>query len=72
MALALNILEIILAALLVTCVLLQQKGSGLGSAFGGAGVIYSTKRGIEKIIFRATIVLAVLFFLTILVHVLFV
>ena len=47
---------------LVAAILLQQKGSGLSAAFGGEGNIYRTKRGAEKVIFIATIVLAVTFF----------
>ena len=53
--------QIVLSILVVAGILLQQKGSGLGSAMGGSGIEYSTKRGAEKIIFRATIVLAILF-----------
>ena len=53
--------QIALSVLVVAGILLQQKGSGLGSAMGGSGIEYSTKRGAEKFIFRATIVLAVLF-----------
>ena len=53
--------QIILAILLTMAVLVQQKGSGLSSAFGGSGIEYSTKRGAEKLFFYATIVLAVLF-----------
>jgi len=54
--------QILISALLIITILIQQKGSGLGSAFGGdSGNIYSTRRGAEKILFYATIVLAVLF-----------
>jgi len=53
--------QIILAFLLTVGILFQQKGSGLSSTFGGSSTEYSTKRGAEKIIFYATIVLAVLF-----------
>ncbi|MEK7138581.1 MAG: preprotein translocase subunit SecG [Patescibacteria group bacterium] len=53
--------QIILAVLLTAAVLVQQKGSGLSSTFGGSGMEYSTKRGAEKIFFYATIVLAILF-----------
>ena len=49
------------ALLLVIGILLQQRGAGLGSTFGGSGVGYSTKRGAEKVIFQFTIVIAVLF-----------
>lgn len=51
-----------LAALLVAAILLQSRGSGLGSAFGGEGNVYRTKRGVEKRLFQATVVLAILFF----------
>lgn len=60
----LNIIQIVLSALLIILILIQQRGAGLGSAFGGEGGIYYKKRGMEKVIFIATIVLAVLFILT--------
>ncbi|MEK7645717.1 MAG: preprotein translocase subunit SecG [Patescibacteria group bacterium] len=53
--------QIGLALLLVIGILLQQRGAGLSSTFGGSGVGYSTKRGAEKVIFQATIIIAVLF-----------
>lgn len=60
----LYIVQIIVSVLLIVVILLQQRGSGLGSAFGGESAVYRTKRGAEKIIFRLTIVLAVLFLVT--------
>ncbi|PIZ98567.1 MAG: preprotein translocase subunit SecG [Candidatus Komeilibacteria bacterium CG_4_10_14_0_2_um_filter_37_10] len=57
-----QIIQIIVSILLIVVVLLQNRGSGLGAAFGGDNAIYRTKRGAEKIIFITTIVLAVLFF----------
>ena len=59
----LNVAQVVLSALLVVSILLQARGTGLGSAFGGEGNIYRTKRGVEKILFYATIVLASLFFI---------
>lgn len=56
-----NIAIIIVSILLIITILLQQRGSGLGAAFGGEGNVYMAKRGAEKIIFWASIVLAVLF-----------
>lgn len=53
--------QIILSVLLIAGILLQQRGTGLSSAFGGSSMEYSTKRGAEKIIFYTTIVAAVLF-----------
>jgi preprotein translocase subunit SecG len=62
--LLLPIMQILLAALLVTAILLQQRGTGLGSAFGGEGNVFRTKRGVEKGLFYATIGLSTLFFVT--------
>ncbi|MBI1907841.1 preprotein translocase subunit SecG [Candidatus Uhrbacteria bacterium] len=58
----LNIVEIVLAVLLIAGILLQARGSGLGAAFGGDGNVYRTRRGIEKRLHVATIVVAVGFF----------
>ncbi len=58
----LKIGEIVLSALLIGAVLIQARGTGLGEAFGGSGNVYQTKRGVEKVVFRGTIVIAVLFF----------
>jgi len=60
-ALILSISQIVIAILMILAVLLQARGTGLGSAFGGEGNIFRTKRGIEKILFYATIVLGILF-----------
>lgn len=57
-------IQILLSILLVTTILLQQRGTGLGSAFGGAGDVFRTKRGIEKGLFYASIGISVLFFVT--------
>ncbi|PIP29446.1 preprotein translocase subunit SecG [Candidatus Kuenenbacteria bacterium CG23_combo_of_CG06-09_8_20_14_all_36_9] len=57
----LNYAQIGVSIFLIILILLQQRGSGLGSAFGGSGDIYSTKRGAEKTIFILTIILSVLF-----------
>jgi len=59
-----NIVQIIVSLLLVIGVLLQQRGGGLSTVFGGDGNVYRTRRGAEKVVFIATIVLAVLFFVT--------
>jgi len=56
-----SIIQIIISILLIICVLVQQRGSGLSGVFGGGGENYHTKRGLEKYIFIATIILAVLF-----------
>lgn len=62
MDLILSISQIIVSILLIISILLQQRGSALGSAFGGdSGGFYSTRRGIQKQLFYATIALGILF-----------
>ncbi len=56
-----DIVQGILSILLIGSILLQQRGEGLGSAFGGSEQFYGTRRGVEKILFIATVVIAVLF-----------
>lgn len=62
----LPLVQIVLAALLVAGVLLQQTASGLGGAFGGDNFStgFHTRRGSEKFLFRGTIVVAILFVLS--------
>ncbi len=55
------IIQIIVSVLLVGSIILQAKGTGLGSSFGGSGEMYQSKRGVEKIVFYATITLTVIF-----------
>lgn len=52
---------IVISLLLTAVILLQSRGTGLGAVFGGEGNIYRTKRGVEKILFRATIALSAIF-----------
>jgi len=59
--LIISITLIVLSVLLTATILLQQRGSGLGAAFGGEGNIFRTKRGLEKGLFYVTIALGVLF-----------
>lgn len=56
-----SIAQIVLSIILVIFILMQAQGSGLGSTWGGGGETYHTRRGIEKVIFYATIVGIVLF-----------
>ncbi len=55
------ILQIIISVLLIVLILLQEKSSGLSAVFGGEGGFYQTRRGLEKVIFIGTIVLAIAF-----------
>jgi preprotein translocase subunit SecG len=59
----LDIALIITSIALILSVILQSKGAGLGGLTGGdSGGIFTARRGIEKILFRVTIVLSVVFF----------
>ena len=58
----LPIAQIVIAIAIMALILFQQRGTALGGAFGGeGGSFYSTRRGIQKYIFWATIVLGVIF-----------
>lgn len=62
----LQIVTIISAVLMVICILLQARGASLGAGFGSSGELFTTRRGIDKSLYEATIVLAVVFILSIL------
>lgn len=53
---------IVVSILLMVCILLQQRGTGLGSAFGGEGNVFASRRGFEKILFIASMILCALLF----------
>lgn len=57
----LRFLDILIMVLLIIVVALQNKSSGLSNVFGGAGNIVQTRRGFDKWLFYATIVLGILF-----------
>ena len=59
--------QILIATLLVAVIILQSRGSGFGGAFGTQAAVYRTRRGLEQHLFRATILLAVVFVVTALV-----
>ncbi|WIG61853.1 MAG: hypothetical protein OJF49_004602 [Ktedonobacterales bacterium] len=56
-----EIVQIIVAIALTASILLQVRGAGLGSVFGGTGTVFKTRRGIDKLLFRFTIVFSILF-----------
>lgn len=59
-------IQIILSLLLIVMILMQQSEAGLGAIFGGSGndTFHHTRRGFEKVLFRATIVVATFFALS--------
>lgn len=60
---AIRIIQIILSVAVIVFILLQARGAGLGSAFGGssAGSVFKTRRGVERLVFNLTIIFIVLF-----------
>jgi protein translocase SecG subunit len=67
----LPIAQIVVAAILVVLILLQQRGTALGSAFGQEGGFYATRRGIQQKILWATIASGALFIILALLNLLF-
>ncbi len=65
MATLFYLVQIILSITLISVILLQVKSASLGGAFGGSDAsIYTTRRGLDKVLFQFTIVLAVIFLVT--------
>ena len=60
---SLFIIQIILSIAMVVLVLFQTKG-GLGTLFGGEGSVAHRRRGVEKTLFRITIGVSIIFFLS--------
>ncbi|PLS80954.1 preprotein translocase subunit SecG [Candidatus Saccharibacteria bacterium] len=63
----LQITTIVSAILMVLFILLQARGASLGAGFGASGELFTTRRGTDKSLFEATIVVAVIFVLSLLV-----
>ena len=57
---------LISAILTILLILLQQRGASLGAGFGSSGELYTTRRGLEKSLFVATVVFAIIFVASIL------
>lgn len=65
-----DIIQIVAAITLIIAIILQNRGSGLGAAFGGESNVYRARRSFEKMIFYATIILAIIFFITAFINIL--
>lgn len=53
------------ALLMIITILMQARGAGLGAGFGGSAEINTVRRGSDKTLFQITIVLAIVFVLSI-------
>lgn len=54
------------SVLMIAAILLQQRGASLGAGFGSSGELFTSRRGIDKNLFEFTIIMAVVFVLSIL------
>lgn len=52
---------VVSAILMVLAILLQQRGASLGAGFGSSGELFTTRRGTDKNLYEATIILAIIF-----------
>lgn len=64
----LEIVTVVAAILMMLTILLQARGASLGAGFGASGELFTTRRGIDKNLHEATIFLAVIFVLSILLN----
>ncbi len=55
--------NIVISVMIIVLILIQGGGAGLGSAWGGGGETFQTRRGLEKWTLRVTTILIVLFFI---------
>jgi preprotein translocase subunit SecG len=61
----LDIITVITAVFMVLFILLQARGASLGAGFGSSGELYTTRRGLDKNLHEATIILTIVFVLSI-------
>jgi len=57
------IAQMVIAISVGTAILLQSRGTGLSSTFGGESTAYRSRRGLERTLFRLTVVLIIVFVL---------
>jgi len=57
----LEVAQMVIAVAVATAILLQARGTGLGATFGGESTAYRSRRGLERTLFRLTIILIVVF-----------
>lgn len=69
-SLILQIITVISGILIIASVLLQARGASLGAGFGSSGELFTTRRGIDKNLFDTTVVLAIIFILSLLANLL--
>lgn len=61
-----QVITVVSAVLMVLFILLQARGASLGAGFGSSGELFTTRRGTDKSLYEATIVMATIFVLSLL------
>ncbi|MGB3023531.1 MAG: preprotein translocase subunit SecG [Candidatus Saccharimonadales bacterium] len=61
----LRVITVVSGIIMVLFILLQARGATLGAGFGSSGELYTTRRGLDKSLYEATIILSVLFVMSI-------
>ena len=56
-----NVITVVSAALMTILILLQARGATLGAGFGASGELFTTRRGLEKSLYQTTVVVSVIF-----------
>lgn len=56
-----QVITIVSAGLMTLLILLQTRGASLGAGFGGSGELFTARRGVDKSMHQATIVIAIIF-----------
>jgi protein translocase SecG subunit len=64
----LQIVNIIFGIILVVLILIQGRGAGLGSAWGGGSELFQTRRGLEKLTMTLTVIFIISFFIVSLIN----
>lgn len=64
----LQIMTVVSGLLAMVLILLQARGASLGAGFSSSGELFTTRRGIDKSLYEATIVTTIIFILSILVN----
>lgn len=67
----LGLVTFVSGILMIIMILLQQRGASLGAGFGASGELYTARRGVEKSLFKVTVLMAVIFVMSILMSLIF-
>jgi len=60
-----KIVTVVSSVIMAILILLQTRGADLGAGFGSSGEVHTTRRGSDKVLFQLTIIVGVIFVLSI-------